>query len=219
MRLKMVLIPEEDIAYSNINKHSIQGLIYDLLKNAGYNDLHDQPLKLFCFSDVFPITDYRRGESKMLLISSPDERFIKTLYYAAKNVRQVNINNHKFEFGSLGIFDLPYNGKMISGSPVLVKDKENGTWAVPSKPGGLQKMIERISAVAKKKYALFYGEEPELDGNFFDKMILRKETAVRMVKSGKEFYVIGSAGRFWKNIPGDLSTSSTSSFRMRAWES
>lgn len=192
MRLKMVLIPEDDISYSNINKHSIQGMVYELFKNAGHGDLHDQPLKLFCFGDVFPITDYRRGEPKTLLVSSPDERLIKSLFRAARNAGEVVINDHKFEFGPLGIFDLPYNGRMISGSPVLAKDKVSGTWAVPSREGGLQKLIERITSVAKKKYALFYGEEPELDGNLFDRMILRKEAAVKMVKGREEFFVVGT---------------------------
>lgn len=192
MRLKMVLVPEDDIAYPEINKHSLQGMLYGLLKETEYHDLHDRPLKLYCFGDIFPVTDYRCGEPKTLLVSSPDERLVRSLYCAAKNAGQLEINKHVFYIRSLSIFDLPYRGRMISGSPILVKDKESGKWALPSTTGGLQKMTERLMSIAKKKYRLFYDEEPEISGNMFDRMVLRKETAVRMVKDGGEFFVVGS---------------------------
>jgi len=192
MRLKMTFSPLNDFAYSTVNKHSIQGMIHETLGGTSYEDLHDRPMKLFSFSDVFPITDYVHDQAKTLLLSSPDQHLVHTLADSLRKKGVLEINSHPVRVNEVTVFDLPYRGRMISGSPVAIKDKETGKWAVPSQPNGLQKIMDRMLELAKKKYEAFYGEVPSYDTPLFDKMVFSREVAVHTMKGGEEYFVIGT---------------------------
>jgi CRISPR-associated endoribonuclease Cas6 len=45
---------------------------------------------------------------------------------------------------------------------------------------------------AVKKYEAFYGENVRIEGQIFDRLRFNKEVAVKNVKSGREFIIIGS---------------------------
>jgi CRISPR-associated endoribonuclease Cas6 len=56
MRLIIEFEPTSEFSYDYINKHSIQGLIYYLLKNTSFDNLHStNKFKYFTFSDIFPV--------------------------------------------------------------------------------------------------------------------------------------------------------------------
>ena len=62
MRLIIKFIPDEASKYDSVNKHTIQGFIYSLLKNTPYSSYHDSGgFKYFSFSNIFPVSDFKRG--------------------------------------------------------------------------------------------------------------------------------------------------------------
>ena len=97
MRLIIRFEPQEDIAYSQIHNYLIQGFIYSLLKETEFEKLHDlKTFKFFCFSNVFPITDFKKFEEKMLIISSPNKYFIDCLYKRLKEVNEFKLGIYSF---------------------------------------------------------------------------------------------------------------------------
>ncbi len=78
MRALVELSPTSNMSYMNINKHSIQGAIYAQFLGTPYEHLHDlNKFKFFSYSDIFPPTDYKTGETKNLLIT---ERTRKSIF-------------------------------------------------------------------------------------------------------------------------------------------
>lgn len=76
LRLEAIKNCEYDLKYF----HKLQGFVYSLLKETEYGTLHDKKgYKFFCFSNIFPIGDIKSGDIRNLLISSPDNLFIKFL--------------------------------------------------------------------------------------------------------------------------------------------
>ena len=97
MRLKLDIISEEDFSYQDINKHMIQGMIYSYLWDTEYEKMHEEKkFKFFSFSDIFPPTDFKKGEEKNLIISSPNKKFIEVLYQKMKDENYIYFGNKGF---------------------------------------------------------------------------------------------------------------------------
>ncbi|MGQ9719544.1 MAG: hypothetical protein ACUVWK_06900 [Nitrososphaerales archaeon] len=80
MRVIVKLEALEDCAYDYEYHHYLQGLIYNLIKGSEYSYLHDKKgYKFFCFSNIFPVMDLKKGDNRTLIISSPDDLFIERL--------------------------------------------------------------------------------------------------------------------------------------------
>jgi CRISPR-associated endoribonuclease Cas6 len=88
----------------------------------------------------------------------------------------------------------------ISGSPiVLYKDNRTNLYHSFRRDGDLDFFLRRLKENAVKKYEAFYGEEAEFAESLFDRLRFNKEVAVKNVKEGKEFILIGVCGTYWRN--------------------
>ena len=189
------LISKENFSYNEINKHSIQGFLYSPFK-LEYPDFHDtKGFKFFCFSDVFPTNDYKEGEKKNLIVSSPDKSFIQFLN--SKLCGEKMIAGHPFKIEAR-IIKVPFKRIWITGSPiVLYKDNKNNIYYSFERDKDLLFFLDRIKDNALKKYNAFYNENLTLDGSIFDKLVFNKEVVINTIKRGNEFIIIGS---MWKNL-------------------
>ncbi|NJE31231.1 CRISPR-associated endoribonuclease Cas6 [Thermococcus sp. 18S1] len=204
MRLLLTFRPLEDAHRDAVTKHTVQGLIYSHLWGTEYWRRHDEArFKFFTFSDIFPPGDFRAGEEKSLLISSPDGNFIEILHERLGEKEGLYLGGLKVELVRLKKFSLRPNGKFVTGSPVVVRSmnlERRGFFSFYHEKS-LNHFITRITENALKKYRVFTGEEFELDGPIFDRIVprVRKDgridvyTRVRM--HGASFLIPGST---WK---------------------
>ncbi|AIU70785.1 CRISPR-associated protein Cas6 [Thermococcus eurythermalis] len=204
MRLMLTFRPTGDAPRDSVTKHTVQGLIYSHLWGTEYWKRHDEArFKFFTFSDIFPPGDFRAGEEKSVLISSPDGNFIEVLHDRLSGKESLYLGGLKVELVRIKKFSLRPRGNFVTGSPVVVRSMNPDvrgffTFYHEKSP---DYFISRITENALKKYRVFTGEEFELDGPIFDRMVprVRKNgrvdvyTRVRM--HGASFLIPGSAWR------------------------
>lgn len=202
MRLKLDFVPIESFSYYDVNKHTIQGFIYHTLKDTEFGNMHDKPkFKFFTFSDIFPPTNFQKGVAKSLIISSPNEKFIESLYSKLKEKDRIYIGKYEFHLKSIKKFRLKVKNRFISGSPVvLYKDSRKNEYFKFHSHQDINFFLKRLEENARKKYHAYYGEDPIIIGNLFDKMIPRVRNGkvdiyIRIVKRGVPFTIVGSSWR------------------------
>ncbi|MCK4433166.1 MAG: CRISPR-associated endoribonuclease Cas6 [Methanomicrobia archaeon] len=199
MRLKFDIVPEEDFSYWEINKHTIQGMIYSHLWNTEYKKMHEEKkFKFFSFSDIFPPTDFKKGEEKNFIISSPDRDFIEVLYRELKSEKYLYFGKRGFMLKKINKFNLPLKKRFITGSPIVLyqDNRENLYFSFERNPD-LSFFLERLKDNALKKYNAFYRENFTIENMIFDKIIFGREVVVPMIKRGNKFIIIGST---WKTL-------------------
>ena len=199
MRLKLDIISEEDFSYQDINKHMIQGMIYSYLWDTEYEKMHEEKkFKFFSFSDIFPPTDFKKGEEKNLIISSPNKKFIEVLYQKMKDENYIYFGNKGFMIKKISKFNLPLRRKFITGSPIVLyqDNRENLYFSFERNPD-LSFFLERLKNNALKKYNAFYGETMVLEETIFDKIIFGTEVVVPLKKGKNKFLIIGTT---WKRL-------------------
>ena len=204
MRLLLKLKPEKFLPWYKVNKHTIQGTIYFLLDDTEFSHIHSQnKFKFFTYSDVFPPGDFYPNKEKTLIISSPDRRFIETLYDKINEVSHLYLSDTPFKISSMKIFNLKPTGKFETGSPVVIQvDNKKGIYFSFTKKGNIRFFLERLKDNALKKYNAYYEDELEMKEDLFDILQFRKEVAVNIKKQDKSFIIIGSVwSLLQKKIP------------------
>ncbi|ALM76258.1 CRISPR-associated endoribonuclease Cas6 [Thermococcus barophilus] len=202
MRLKLTLDPLESFPYDAVGKHAVQGFIYAHLSGTKWGMRHDEKrFKFFTFSDIFPSGNFVPGKPKTLIISSPDEGFIETLYEKMLPEETVYLGTHALRLTSLKKFRLRPKNKFITGSPIVLRSMRGQGYFTFYHEKSLIFFVTRITENARKKYEAFYNEPAPLDGFLFDRMIprVRKngwvDVYVRVKMHGAEFDIPGST---WK---------------------
>lgn len=106
MRLLLKLRALKDQTYDLKYHHKHQGFIYRLLDGTPYAKLHDKKgYKFFCFSNIFPPHAMKMGDTRQLLVSSPEVGLINSLNEKLAHVEEekisVNIGDMSFELKSV----------------------------------------------------------------------------------------------------------------------
>ncbi|MDR0912030.1 MAG: CRISPR-associated endoribonuclease Cas6 [Methanobrevibacter sp.] len=197
MRLILNFQALTEIDYYKINNYTIQGLIYNLLKNTRFTDYHDtKGFKFFNFSNIFPVKDYDNTHQKTLIISSPNSKFIKTLYHSLKAIDYFYLAQYKMIIKRIKVFDSNINNKFISSTPlVLYEDNESNTYYSFQRNPDFDFFFNRLKDNALKKYNAFYNDEYQMNDELFNGFELSKEVSVKLTKDKKDFIIIGS---IWK---------------------
>lgn len=197
MRLLFTFLPNSEFSYDRIDKHSIQGLIYSLLRDTEYDGYHDSKrFKFFTFSDIFPIGDFTPVENKNLLISSPDERLIRSIEDSLKGRDILKLGNYDIKIQGHKSINLRLKNRFISASPiVLYKDNKRDLYFSFRRDKDLNFFLERLKENAINKYNAFYSTDFNLEENIFDRLKFKKEVAVKLRKKDKEFIIIGNVWR------------------------
>lgn len=199
MRLIIKFIPEEDSNYDSVNKHTIQGFIYSLLHNSGYSNYHDlKGFKYFSFSNIFPVSDFKKGETKNLIITSPKQGFIRSLDDSLKARDHFYLGKHLMAKEEVKKFKPHLKRHFITSTPIVLyeQNRKNRYYSI-NKTNDFYFFLDRLKDNALKKYNAYFDLNYDFDGNLFDRFQFDKEVAVRVKKADKMFIIIGS---LWKNL-------------------
>lgn len=200
MRLLIKFKPKEDFEYSSINNYTIQGFIYSFLKRSPeFESYHDiKGFKYFCFSNIFPVSDFEKDETKNLIISSPAIRLLKTIEKEIKKKDSYYLGKIPIHLESVSLFKPKMGRQFITSTPVVLYEKNRKNIYFSMKNSHeLSFFMERVKENALKKYNAFYDDDYHFDGNIFDRLQYSREVAVRLKRADKVFIVIGT---LWKNL-------------------
>lgn len=199
MRLIIKFESQQNYPYDSINKHTIQGFIYSLLKNTVFSNYHDfKGFKYFNFSNIFPVSNFKPDEIKNLIISSPKEGFIRVLFNSIRAKDYFYLGKKKMELKEARIFQPKLSRRFITSTPiVLFKNNRKNKYYSLEKTNDFSFFMERIKDNAIKKYNAYQNDNYYFEGNLFDRFEFDREVAVRVKKADKIFLVIGT---LWKNL-------------------
>ena len=196
--------PMDFIKYSDIDKYTIQGFIYSIIKeDNSFSNLHDTlGFKFFNFSNIFPISDFEKNSMKKLIISSPNDDLIRSMYKTLRNKSSFQLKNHKMELLKVSILKNNICSNFISATPiVLFEDNKNNKYFSFKQNQDFNFFFDRLKDNAIKKYNAFYDENFYLDSDLFTNFEFGREVSIRVKKNGNQFIIIGS---LWKNLEYEL---------------
>jgi len=200
MRLLLKFNSSEKINPYNISKFEIQGFIYSLLKGTRYNYLHDtKGFKFFCFSNIFKIkNDYH------LIISSPDHKMIKTLYYKLKTIDTLRLGEKIYSLNELTLINLPKKFNYFKTStPIILfhnQTRSNHCYSFKKDDINYVWFFERLKDNALKKYNAFYNDDYNFEGPLFSSFNFKREVAMDFKRKNHKFILIGS---LWDKLTCD----------------
>ncbi|MBW4257247.1 MAG: CRISPR-associated endoribonuclease Cas6 [Methanobacterium sp.] len=199
MRLILKFIPENDSHYDSVNKHTIQGFIYSLLNDTGYSNYHDSGgFKYFSYSNIFPVSDFKKGEIKNLIISSPKPGFIRTLVSSLESKEHFYLGKLRMKRVNSKPFNPTLTSRFITSTPIVLHDdnRKNHYYSLKN-TNDFSFFLERLKDNSLKKYNAYYNLNYHFDGNLFDRFEYDREVAVRVKKADNMFLIIGT---LWKNL-------------------
>ena len=190
-------IPEDIFA----NNFEVQGLIYKLLRGTRYEYLHDvQGFKFFCFSNVFRVNGLYH-----LIVSSPINQLIRTLYYRLKTLDVLKLGRYEYIVDSVKRINNYVPNKFFRNStPIILfhnQTRSNHCFSFKNDIISYDWFFNRLKDNALKKYNAFYDDDYYFDDDLFRSFRFRKEVAVHSRKNGDEVIFIGS---LWDELSVDL---------------
>ncbi len=195
MRILVNFEAQQSFPYSAINSYQISSLIWNILRDTEYSDMHNTGgFKFFSFSNVFPIGDViSEGQTLSFIISSPDRKFISCL---KKNFFELFwLGNLSFKVSKISKFSPSLNIHWKTASPVtLYKDNKRNLYVNLNK-GDLLLFFKRLKENSLKKFKAFFGYSLE-DISFFDAFKFKKQVSIQLSKKDSSFIILGSHWEF-----------------------
>src|SRR4051812_38126302 len=109
MRLLVKLRSIESGQYEMQYHYHLQSYIYNLIKGGKYDYIHNKKgFKFFCYSNIFPANDFARNDLRTLIISSPDNEFIRYLseIFDETSNKSLQIGGMRFSVESTQALDI-----------------------------------------------------------------------------------------------------------------
>lgn len=208
MRILLELSSQCNAAYELSYHTKLQGFVYNLLRKSPYCIFHDKKgYKFFCFSNIFPIGDFKEGDKRRLLISSPDVGFIKTLQENLNQKEVIHIGELSFKIESVKVLQskLRNNVRIITATPIIIRipkanyerygiksDKEYVFWQPEY---SFEAFIKQLEENIFKKYNEFYGQKIE-EFPVFEIFNFKKTTVSHVLLDRNEYKFFGSIWEF-----------------------
>lgn len=192
MRCLVSLNATQDQAYNPAYHVKLQGLVYELLREAGYEFVHrERPFKFVTFSNVFPPEDMAAGDGRTWIVASPNEGLVRSVAGVLDNRRLIQPGEQNYRVSNTAVFEITpdQTGTMETGTPIIVripagrcrrygienpKDYDDVYWRLEHPQDAFVKEIERNLA---EKYRHYYDEEPP-ERPFFTDLESRKQVAI-----------------------------------------
>ncbi|MGC8566023.1 MAG: CRISPR-associated endoribonuclease Cas6, partial [Thermoplasmata archaeon] len=123
MRMLVNLTSNLFIPLDYFNKYYFQSAIYSFLINTEFESIHNsKKFKFFTFSDYFPSGPLEKGKIKSIIISSPNENFIKTLYEKIEEKGYIYLLDKRMEIESLKLYKINWIPRSFeTGSPIVLQ--------------------------------------------------------------------------------------------------
>lgn len=193
----------------------VQGLIYGLLKNTKFEELHSKgSYKFFCFSNIFPEKSshsgfFEKNQIYNLIVSSPNKDFLKILAQKFIEREEVKISQNIFDLREVKFFNpsLKENLKIVSVSPIIIripkeKYQEYGISLKTPYPSlfwrpkyPFEAFIKQLEDNIFKKYKGYYQEDIK-EFPIFQKFFFKKSVSLPIKIHGKKVNFIGSLWEF-----------------------
>lgn len=167
--------------------------------------------KFFSFSNIFPVSDFKKDESKNLIISSPNQNLIRALYSQLNELENFYLNKFNMGIENIKVINPKNYDKFISSTPVVLfeDNTKNQYYSFNNKPD-FNFFFERLKDNAVKKYNAFSGLDFTLENDLFESFEFGREVSVRVTKDGNTFIVIGS---LWKNLEANINKENRNFYR------
>ncbi len=202
----------KDCFYDLKYYHKVRGFLYSLQKDSKYFNRHDNTgYKLFTFSNIFPPKDMRPGDSRTLIVSSPDRDFIYYLYGKISALmhspKPVNIGEMQFEIESVNFLSafVDDNAALITGTPIVMRipKEKYPEYGIESKRPfeywrpeyDFNAFVKQLSGNLIKKYNQYYNKKIE-NSNLFEMFKFKKPVCVHRIENGIEIKTVGSLWEF-----------------------
>jgi len=209
VRVLLKLRSLKDAVYDLHYYHKLQGFVYDTIRPR-YQQLHELAgYKFFCFSNIFPIGDIREGDTRHLLVSSPDNVFIKAFVGGLDGV--VNIGDLSFSVKDVKTVNPQLKGgcNLIAATPIVIRIPEYnyGRYSIPQEHRKrryvfwrrvfpFEVFVRQLEENLFKKYNEFHNTKVD-EFPLFEQFLLRKDpVACHTVIDGREIQLIGSIWEF-----------------------
>ncbi len=215
MRLLLVLRSKGTFSYLTNYHHKLQGFLYALLRGSDMDYLHNLPgYKFFSFSNIFPIQSIHEGDTRNLIIASPDEIFIRAIF---RNLLEnylhtpIYIGHMVFELESIKLLNprIGQSCRFVAATPIIVRIPRH---RFSSLPGGnwetkydytywrnslpLELFVEQITANLAKKYRAYF-DRPLEEEHLFPACLFLKQVCNHVIIGGREVKLIGSLWEFY----------------------
>jgi CRISPR-associated endoribonuclease Cas6 len=210
MRLLVSLQTLENCAYDLKYHHKLQGFLYRLMEGTTYQGLHDHKgYKFFCFSNLFPPRDARTGETRRLIIASPNSNLIKVLEDRLAKVDEAHIGDGAFRIIEMRELNprVKEGCVLATGTPIVVripKERYVEYGIVPEKPytyvywrkqHSFAAFVKQLEDNLKKKYKEYHEDEPTSEP-VFEQFVFEKQVCNHIIIDGREVKVFGSNWEF-----------------------
>ncbi len=211
MRLVLTLESACDYAYDLRYHVKLQGFVYSLLRNTPYEHLHDlRGYKYFCFSNIYPPFDTRQGESRQLVLSSPDEKLVGTFAQALLTREEINIGSMRFYLRGIRVVrpKIRRSVTLVTRTPIIVRIPKRNypRYGIVSEHSyvywrpdmAFDAFLRQLEDNLVKKYRGFHGEEIE-EGQLrplFQEFLFKKQVCNHLLIKNREVRVFGSLWEF-----------------------
>ena len=215
MRILLELKPTFNAGYKAIDKMRQQDMITELLQGTVYDYGHDElAYPYFCYSNMFKINPFKQGESKHMLISSPDYHFIQTIYHELQHEDSFNFGEYEFIKGQIKkINDPKYLDKIKTTSPVaFAVNKTHPKYFYSFKKWGenYNEWMEKLKQDCLKKYNEFYNDEFTFTGSLFNTYEFIKEVPLLYNNTDRRSLIIGTQ---WNNLKLNINNENLKFFK------
>ncbi|MBD3190786.1 MAG: CRISPR-associated endoribonuclease Cas6 [Candidatus Heimdallarchaeota archaeon] len=217
MRLLLEFQAQNNFVYLTNYHHKLQGFIYSLLRETSFHHLHDSDgYKFIAFSNIFPPFNAKEGDTRKLIISSPDEELIQVLQAKLASLEDSTIRIGHMLFRLVCIKPvrptLRSNVRLITATPIVIRVPRekfieyNPSWdrkydyVYWRSHHSFKLFIEQLVQNLTKKYQEFYSRDIKIS-NFFDRFNFKKQVCNHVVINGKEVKVIGTLWEFFFRNP------------------
>ena len=224
MRILIELNSKNNQSIEIMQYHKLQGFIYsNLINQSQFKGIHDlKTYKYYCYSNIFPPSPAKVGESRFLLFSTPNQNLINAVY---DNIRELvanrtvtNIGNQSYLITSAKMLKtISYGNKcsITTSTPITVRLSEKG-YSKFHIPINFQKkkfiywrsslsssiLLKLLEDNIKKKYESFYDTKLSNDLTIIDEFELLKELVIHLPVAESTIKIPSS---FW-NFSFDTST-------------
>jgi CRISPR-associated endoribonuclease Cas6 len=217
MRLLVELKGLKNCVYDVMYYHKLQGFIYGLLEDTSYRDLHNgRGYKFFSFSNIFPPRDFKAGDVRHLMISSPDAGLIGVfrdrLEDFCRDKKRVNVGEMSFCVEGVSVLE-PRVGRscvLAAATPIVVRvpkanyakygvfPPKDYAYVFWRKQYPFEAFVRQVEDNLFKKYNRFYDVHVEAFP-LFEQFVFLKQVCNHVVIGGREVKVFGSLWRFTFN--------------------
>ena len=131
-----------------------------------------------------------------MIISSPEDRLIKTIYYKLKTIDNLRLGDETYTLIDCKLIKTPKHFNFFKTStPIILfhnQTRSNHCYSFKKDDINFNWFFNRLKENALKKYNAFYDEEYCFDESLFTSFSFKREVAMNFERYGHRFLLIGS---------------------------